>query len=71
LESSFIASTFALLVGDGAGLAAVFLTGIAATAVVTLAGSGLGASVDGCDSGVGFTSATGFEVLAAVGGGGV
>ena len=73
LESSFFSSTFALVVGDGAGLGAVFFTGTAAAVVATagLAGSGLGPSVDGCDSGVGLTSATGFDVLAAVGGGGV
>ena len=79
LESSFFSSTFALVVGDGAGLAATatFLTGAADAAVVVLggsgfaSGSGFGSSVDGCDSGVGLTSATGFDVLAAVGGGGV
>ena len=72
LDSSFFSSTFALVVGDAVGLAAVFLTGTAAAVVATagLGGSGFGGSVDGCDSGVGFTSATGFDVLAAAGAGG-
>ena len=54
-----------------------FLLRQADAAVVVLggsgfaSGSGFGSSADGCDSGVGLTSATGFDVLAAVGGGGV
>jgi len=71
LDPSFFSSTFALVVGDGVGLATVFLTGTAAAvATVALAGSGFGCSVDGCDSGVGFTSGTRFDVLAALDGGG-
>ena len=70
-DSSFFSSTFGLA-GAGAGLAATFLTGAAATAAVAgLAGSGFASSTDGCDSGVGFTSGTGFDTLAAVGTGGV
>lgn len=69
-ESSFF-STFAWAgVAAGAGLGAVFLTG-AEAATEGLAGSGFGSSADGCASGVGITSGTGFDVLAAVGGGGV
>ncbi len=70
-ESSFFSSTLALA-GVGAGLGAVFLTGAgAAAAAAGLAGSGFGSSADGCASGVGTTSGTGFDVLAALGGGGV
>ena len=74
-ESSFFSSAFDLA-GVGAGLAATFLTGAgAAAAAAALAGSGFGSSADGgCDSGVGFTftsEGAGFDVLAALGGGGV
>ena len=72
-ESSFFSSTFGL-VGVGAGLAAAFLTGNAAgtaEAAAGLAGSGFGSSADGCASGLGFTSGIGFDVVAALGAGGV
>jgi hypothetical protein len=82
LESSFFSSTVALA-GMGVGLGAAFLDGTAAAAgaaVVRLGDSGFGSSAGGfgssaggcgSGSGVGFTSGTGFDVLAALGGGGV
>ena len=63
-ESSFFSASVALA-GVGVGLGAVFLTG-AAAATEGLGGSGFGSSTDGCASGVGFTSGTGFDVLAAL-----
>lgn len=74
-DSSFLSSTFDLA-GAGVGLvAAAFLTGAgAAAAAAGLGGSGFGSSAGGCASGVGFTftsAGTGFDVLAALGAGGV
>ena len=69
-DSFFFSLTLAFAgVGGGLAAAAVFLTGAGATEA--LAGSGFGSSADGCASGVGCTSGTGFDVLAALGGGGV
>jgi hypothetical protein len=77
-DSSFFSSTFTLA-GVGAGLGATFLTGAgavtAAVGPVGLPCSGFGSSeAGGCASGAGFTftsAGTGFDVLAALGAGGV
>ena len=72
-ESSFFSSTLAFA-GVGAGLAAAAALFAGTTAAATgsgLAGCGFGSSAAGCDSGVGFTSGAGFDVLAAVGASGV
>ena len=72
-ESSLFYSTISLICA-GTGLVGAFFTatGTAAAAAVALgAALGFGSSVDGCASGVGFTSGTGFEVLAALGSGGM
>ena len=68
-DSFLFGSTFAW-VGGGAGLAATFFAGTAA-AGSGLGGSGFGSSAAGCASGDGFTSGAAFDVVAALGSGGV
>ena len=71
-DSSFFSSTFAFTgVGAGLAAAAAFLTGGVAAAAAGFGGSDFGSSADGCAAGVGCISGSGFEVLAAVGAGGV